>query len=99
VRSAVILGRITAAGAPRYAACFGDLVANVSAVDAETGVLLWTKRADTHVRARITGAPAFYEGRVYVPVSSLEEGSGAGPQYECCQLRGSAVRYNAAKRE
>ena len=96
VRSAVSIGRITAAGATRYAAYFGDLVANVYAVDAETGMLLWTKRADTHVRARITGAPAFYEGRVYVPVSSLEEGSGAGPRYECCTFRGSVVVYDAA---
>ena len=79
VRSAVSIGRITAAGATRYAAYFGDLAANVYAVDAETGALLWTKRADTHVRARITGAPTFYEGRVYVPVSSLEEGRARVP--------------------
>jgi polyvinyl alcohol dehydrogenase (cytochrome) len=99
VRSAVSIGRITAAGVTRYAAYFGDLVANVYAVDAESGAVLWTKRADTHVRARITGAPAFYEGRVYVPVSSLEEGSGAGPQYECCTFRGSVVVYDAANGE
>jgi polyvinyl alcohol dehydrogenase (cytochrome) len=96
VRSAVSVGAVTVSGASRYAAYFGDLVANVYAVDAENGTLLWTKRADTHVRARITGAPVFYDGRVYVPVSSLEEGSGAGPQYECCTFRGSVVAYDAA---
>jgi polyvinyl alcohol dehydrogenase (cytochrome) len=99
VRSAISVGPVNSGGATRYAAYFGDLMANVYAVDAETGTLLWTKRADTHRRARITGAPAFYEGRVYVPVSSLEEGSGAGPQYECCTFRGSVVSYDAATGE
>src|SRR5262245_14288036 len=100
VRSAVSIGRIAvAAGATRYAAYFGDLAANVYAVDAETGALLWTRRADTHGRARITGAPTFHEGRIYVPVSSLEEGSGAGPRYECCTFRGSVVVYEAASGE
>src|SRR6478672_5216181 len=46
VRSAVSVGAIKASGATRYAAYFGDLVANVYAVDAENGKLLWTKRAD-----------------------------------------------------
>ena len=99
VRSAVSIGAITSSGRPRFAAYFGDLAANVYAVDAESGTLLWTRRADTHARARITGAPAFHDGRVYVPVSSLEEGSGAGPQYECCTFRGSVVAYDAASGE
>jgi polyvinyl alcohol dehydrogenase (cytochrome) len=96
VRSAVTVAPVTLSGARRYAAYFGDLQANVYAVDADSGALLWTKQADPHPRARITGAPVFYEGRVFVPVSSLEEGSGANPTYECCTFRGSVVTYDAA---
>jgi polyvinyl alcohol dehydrogenase (cytochrome) len=95
VRTAISIGPIKSAGTQSHAAYFGDLKANVYAVDAETGSLVWTKQADPHPRARITGAPALYEGRLYVPVSSLEEGSGASPTYECCTFRGSVVAYDA----
>ncbi len=95
VRTAISLGR---AGA-RFAAYFGDVKANVYAVDAETGALLWKKSAESHPLARITGAPALYNGRLYVPVASFEEGSGPNPKYECCTFRGSVVAYDAATGE
>ena len=44
----------------------------------------------------ITGAAAFHNGRLYVPVSSLEEGTAAIPTYECCTFRGSVVALDAA---
>ena len=46
--------------------------------------------------ARITGSPTFYDGRLYVPVASGEEGAGAAPTYECCKFRGSVVALDAA---
>lgn len=95
VRTAVSVGRI--AGTPtRYAAFFGDLQANVYAVDAQTGTHLWTKRLDMHPQARITGAPTFFDGRLYVPVSSLEEAVAASPTYECCTFRGQVWALDAA---
>jgi polyvinyl alcohol dehydrogenase (cytochrome) len=74
---------------------FGDLKGNVYAVEAATGALAWTKRADPHPFARITGAPALVDGKLYVPVASLEEGAGANPNYECCTFRGALVVYDA----
>jgi len=68
----------------------------VFAVDAETGALIWTARAETHPMARITGAPVLAGGRLYVPVSSLEEGAGSNDRYECCTFRGSVASYDAA---
>ena len=50
---------------------------NVYAVDAETGAQVWKDRTDPHPVARVTGAPTLVAGRLYVPLSSLEE-SGAG---------------------
>lgn len=96
VRTAITLGAITTASGTRYAAYFGDLKANVFAVDAETGAQIWTARADQHVFARITGAPALANGKLYVPVSSFEEGSGSNDRYECCTFRGSVAAYDAA---
>ena len=79
-----------------YAAYFGDMAGTVYAVDAANGELVWSRRVDDHPVARITGAPTFFEGRLYVPVSSLEEGSGMIPGYECCRFRGSIVALDAA---
>jgi polyvinyl alcohol dehydrogenase (cytochrome) len=80
----------------RYVAYFGDLKANVYAVDAATGELLWKVKVDQHPTARITGAPSFFDNRVYVPVASGEEGAGVSPAYPCCTFRGSVVALSAA---
>ena len=95
VRTAISIGAVTGAGSASHAAYFGDVAANVYAVDAETGRVLWTRVADSHPIARITGAPTLVDGRLYVPVSSLEEAAGADPRYECCTFRGSIVAYDA----
>ena len=70
---------------------FGDFNAHVYALDANTGAELWAVEIDDHEGARITGAPVFYEDRLYVPVSSSEEGLAADPEYACCTFRGSVV--------
>lgn len=44
----------------------------------------------------ITGAPALYDGRLYVPDSSYEEVTGASPKYECCKFRGAVTALDAA---
>ncbi len=92
VRTAISIAPVSGG---RYAAFFGDVKANVYAVDAATGALLWTRRADSHPLARVTGAPAFHDGRLYVPVASLEELAGGNPTYECCTFRGSLIAYDA----
>ena len=96
VRTAISLGAITTATGTRYAAYFGDLKANVFAVDAETGEKIWSMHADEHPFARVTGAPTLANGKLYVPLSSFEEGSGSNDRYGCCTFRGSVVAYDAA---
>ena len=61
VRTAISIGTIKTATGTRHAAYFGDLKANVFAIDAETGALIWTHRVDTHPFARVTGAPTLAE--------------------------------------
>lgn len=98
VRTAITIAKLNQPGPPRYAAYFADQRANVYAVDAATGKLLWTQLADPFPIARITGAPTIYEGRLYVGVSAAENSTanGARADYGCCTFRGSLVAYDAA---
>lgn len=70
---------------------FGDVAANMYAVDFGSGERRWKIKVDDHLDARITGAPALHDGRLYVPLASGEEGTAAWPGYECCTFRGSVV--------
>ena len=74
---------------------FGDSHAQVYALDAGTGALKWKVKVEEHLDAMITGGVVFHDGRLYVPVSSLEEGTAAMAAYECCTFRGSVVALDA----
>ena len=52
-------------------------------------------KLDEHPAARVIGAPTLYGGIVYVPVSSIEEFTGASGDYQCCSFRGSVVALDA----
>ena len=82
-------------GQGRYAAYFGDTKANMYAVDAQTGKLLWQTHVDEHPYARVTGAPALSGGRLFVPVSSVEEPPAQNVKYPCCTFRGNVVALDS----
>lgn len=82
-------------GTNHYLLYFGDIRANVYAVNAETGAQVWKERLDTHPIARVTGAPKLAAGRLYVPLSSLEESGAGNPSYPCCTFRGGIAAYDA----
>ena len=92
VRSAISVGRV----GNRDIAVFGDAQANLYALEAATGRLLWKTDIDDFPVGRISGSPTLYNGRIYVGTASGEEASGANPAYECCKFRGSIVAVNAA---
>ncbi len=96
VRSAMTVTRLDGG---RHAVFFGDFNANVYALDAATGEAIWRRDVETHEGARITGAPVYHDGRLYVPVSSLEEVLAANPEYPCCTFRGSIAALDAATGE
>ncbi len=93
VRAAVVVGIVKPGEAPT--AFVSDIRATVYALDAATGALKWTRRLEEHPAARITGSPVLYEGRLFVPISSVEEATGAQPTYECCKFRGSLIAVDA----
>src|SRR5215831_6783629 len=92
VRSSVIVERYV----NRYAVYFGDAKANVYAVEAASGQPLWQTPVEDHPTARITGAVKYFEGFLYIPVASGEEGAGGNSNYACCTFRGSVVALDAA---
>jgi polyvinyl alcohol dehydrogenase (cytochrome) len=77
-------------------AFFGDTNGNVYAVSAADGTLIWKTRPESHGAARITGSPLLVGSRLYVPISSGEEGAAADPKYPCCTFRGSVAALDAS---
>jgi polyvinyl alcohol dehydrogenase (cytochrome) len=72
---------------------FGDLIGNIYAVDGVSGALVWRDHADAHPTSTLTAAPVLHGDRLYVAVSSIEEG--VPGHYDCCTFRGSIVAYEA----
>lgn len=94
VKTAVTISHAPVKG--KYLAFFGDIAGAIYAVDAGTGKLVWKIYADSHPAARMIGGFQYLDGDLYVPVSSLEEGSAADPNYECCTFRASLIKIEAA---
>jgi polyvinyl alcohol dehydrogenase (cytochrome) len=92
VRTAIVVPAVRGAEKRAY---FGDIIGRVYALDAATGKELWRARVDAHPSATVTGSPAYHDGVLYVPVSSLEEAT-VGPSYPCCTFRGSVAAFDAA---
>ena len=92
VRGAVLLGE-GAEGRP--AAWFMDSRTNVYALDVESGALLWKSRVGWHPASYGTGSPALHDGRLYVPISSLEVVLAGDPGYECCTSSGAVAAVDA----
>src|SRR5271170_3649664 len=78
------------------AAFFGDDTGAVYALDAQKGTLLWKTQADTHPLARIVGAPAVHNDRLYVATASTEDKMSAAPGYGCCTFRGGVAALDIA---
>ena len=95
MRNAISVGPIKGKGSTRYAVFFGDLKNNAYGVDAQNGELLWLTKVDDNYAARITGAPALFDGRVYVPLAKWESNSARDLNYPCCTVRGSVTSLDA----
>ena len=60
------------------------------AIDRTTGKLIDALQLETHPFAVLTQSPTFYQGRLFVGVSSVEEGApDVIPNYNCCTFTGS----------
>ena len=94
VRSGITIGPLKP-GSARIAAFFGDIRGNAYALDASKGELIWKVSTDSHPLARVTGNPRLYQGRLYVPLASLEEDESRSPAHICCTFRGAIVALDS----
>ncbi len=97
VRTGIVLATAPIDG--QRLAFFGDILAKQYAVDALTGELVWSIKADDHPSATLTGTAALLDDRLFVPVSSLEVVPAADPAYPCCTFRGKVMALNAGTGE
>jgi len=95
VRNALRIESIAVQGRRRNVALFGDLKANVYALDARTGKQLWSTHVEQQYTDRVTAPPAYYDGKLFVPISSWEEFSAASLDYPCCTSVGEIVAMDA----
>lgn len=70
----------------------GDKV--VYALDAQTGKLIWQVSIPGE-GSGLTGSPAYYNGRLYVPLTASGVTAGFTPNVECCKSRGAVVAVDA----
>jgi polyvinyl alcohol dehydrogenase (cytochrome) len=78
---------------------FGDERGNAYGLDEASGQMRWRHLADEQSFARITGNPTAERGRVYVPVSNLQEVLTIHPERSCCTSNGSVVGYDVQSGE
>ena len=97
IRTAIVLGALPSGGGTKVAAYFATENGFVQAVDAETGKPLWEARVEDHPVVRLSGSPAFYDGRIFIGTSSQEELATRDPDYVCCTSRGKVVALDAAR--
>jgi polyvinyl alcohol dehydrogenase (cytochrome) len=96
VRSAISIGPVKGQGSTKFGIYFGDMRSNVYMLDATTGKQVWKVKVEEHPASHITAGATLYEGRLYVPVSSVEErAAGLSTVYPCCQFRGSVSALDA----
>ena len=88
VRGAIVLGEVAPG---RVAAFFVDFNTTAYAVDVVDGTLLWKVRAGKHARHSSVGSPVVHDGRVIIPLSSMEIFVAGNPSYECCTSSGAVV--------
>jgi polyvinyl alcohol dehydrogenase (cytochrome) len=93
LRSSISFGELGSSG--KQALIFGDARAQIYAVDAKTGLLIWKGEGRHDKQGQVTGAAVLYKDRVIVPVSSSGVGSGANPTFECCTGHGAVVALDA----
>lgn len=74
---------------------FGDFAANVYALDARSGKLIWKVSVKDHPAGTITGSPTLHGGRLFVPMSSTEVVSAMDAAYACCTFRGGVTALSA----
>lgn len=87
IRSGIVVNKEGGA----VTAYFADGSTYTYAVDIKTGKILWSVRAGVDPLAMNTGTPVVYEGKIFVPISSIEVAVAADTNYNCCTSSGGVA--------
>jgi polyvinyl alcohol dehydrogenase (cytochrome) len=93
-RFAPIIAPIKGYPGTSYAVYFVTRSSTGYAIDAHDGHLLWKTVVKDGLN-NLSATAAFYDGRLYVPLSGTETLTGANLDYECCKSRGTVVAVDA----
>lgn len=96
LRSAILVGDDGSGGAVAY---FVDFRTSAYALDVATGEVRWKTRVGWHPESNNTGSPVLHDGRLIVPISSMEVARAGDPSYECCTSSGAVAALDAATGE
>jgi polyvinyl alcohol dehydrogenase (cytochrome) len=94
-RFAPIVAPISGYAGTRYAVFFVTRSSTAYAIDAHDGKLLWKNGEVKDGLNNLSATAAYYDGRLYVPLSGTETLTGANLDYECCKSRGTVVAMDA----
>ncbi len=80
----------------RSLAYFVDFRTSAYALDVGAGTLVWKIRVGWHPESNNTGSPALHDGRLFVPISTMEVVTAGNPEYECCTASGAVAALDTA---
>jgi polyvinyl alcohol dehydrogenase (cytochrome) len=95
-RTSVTVAPISGTKPLRHALFFSDWTKSAVALDAQTGKQLWKTVIDDQPGVQMTGSLTYYDGKIFVPISSGNEAFATSDQWECCKFRGALVALDAA---
>jgi len=75
---------------------FADEMATVYSVDATRGSVRWRERVKWFPTSIVSGPITYYDGLLYVPLSSFEVAAAGLPTHECCRSHGGIQALDAA---
>jgi polyvinyl alcohol dehydrogenase (cytochrome) len=74
---------------------FADEMAMVYALDATRGTLRWRERVKWFPTSILSGPATYFDGLLYVPLSSFEVAAAGLPTHECCRTHGGIQALDA----
>lgn len=92
IRSAITVAQLADG---RDMLVFADSMATIYAVDAHSMEILWQQAARLYDTSVITGSITYFEGRLFVPISSYEVAVSGSPSHVCCKSHGGVIALNA----
>lgn len=92
-RYAPIVEPISGHAGIKYAVYFATGRGTVYAVNAQNGELVW--KTQLQGMLGVSGSAAYYDGRLYVPMTGTETVGGSNPSYPCCRTRGGVAAIDA----